>query len=43
MSVVCGELEGDKIDPDAITNPRVLIEVLSDSTESYDRGKKFDF
>lgn len=43
VSVVCGELAGDKVDAEAITNPRVLIEVLSDSTESYDRGKKFDF
>lgn len=43
LSVVCGKLEGDKVDTEAITNPRVLVEVLSDSTESYDRGKKFDF
>ena len=43
LSVVCGELEGDMIDPEAITNPCVLVEVLSPSTESYDRGKKFDF
>lgn len=43
VSVVCGQLEGDKVDPEAITNPRVLVEVLSESTESYDRGKKFDF
>ncbi|MEQ1824471.1 MAG: Uma2 family endonuclease [Pirellula sp.] len=43
VSVVCGELEGDKVDPDAITNPSVLVEVLSPSTESYDRGKKFSF
>ena len=41
--MVCGELEGDSADPEAILNPRVLIEVLSDFTESYDRGKKFDF
>ena len=27
---------------DAIVNPRVIFEVLSKSTESYDRGKKFD-
>lgn len=27
---------------DSITNPQVIIEVLSPSTESYDRGKKFD-
>ena len=43
LSVVCGELEGDNVDPEAITNPRLLVEVLSDSTESYDRGRKFDF
>jgi Uma2 family endonuclease len=43
LSVVCGELEGDMVDPEAITNPCVLVEVLSPSTESYDRGKKFDF
>jgi Uma2 family endonuclease len=39
-SVVCGRLETDPEDPDAITNPRVVIEVLSDSTEAYDRGAK---
>lgn len=27
---------------DTLLNPRMLVEVLSDSTESYDRGKKFD-
>ena len=25
---------------DTLTNPQLIIEVLSDSTESYDRGKK---
>lgn len=39
-SVVCGQLETDPEDPDAITNPRLLVEVLSDSTEAYDRGIK---
>lgn len=43
VSVVCGEPEGDKADPEAITNPRVLVEVLSQSTESYDRGRKFSY
>ena len=33
------ELEDDK--GDTLLNPKVLIEVLSDSTENYDRGKKF--
>ncbi|MEM1305687.1 MAG: Uma2 family endonuclease [Planctomycetota bacterium] len=27
---------------DTLLNPQVIIEVLSDSTESYDRGKKFE-
>lgn len=43
VSFVCGELELDSQDVDAIVNPRVIFEVLSKSTESYDRGKKFDF
>jgi Uma2 family endonuclease len=40
LSVVCGSLETDEEDRDAITNPVVLVEVLSDSTEAYDRGAK---
>ncbi len=39
-SVVCGELELDPEDDDTVTNPRVVIEVLSDSTEKFDRGLK---
>jgi Uma2 family endonuclease len=42
VSVVCGELQLDAQDRDAIVNPRVMFEVLSKSSESYDRGKKFD-
>jgi len=42
VSVVCGELQLDTQDRDAIVNPRVIFEVLSNSTESYDRGRKFD-
>jgi Uma2 family endonuclease len=41
LSVVCGELETAPDDEDAITNPIVLVEVLSDSTEAYDRGAKW--
>lgn len=41
LSVVCGHLERDPEDNDAISNPIVLVEVLSDSTEAYDRGEKF--
>jgi Uma2 family endonuclease len=39
-SVVCGELQTSPTDPNAITNPIVLVEVLSDSTEGVDRGAK---
>lgn len=40
-SAVCGDREFDDKDEDAITNPIVVFEVLSKSTERYDRGKKF--
>jgi Uma2 family endonuclease len=40
-TVVCGRLETHPEDEHAVTNPVVLVEVLSDSTEGYDRGKKF--
>jgi Uma2 family endonuclease len=42
VSVVCGPLELDVVDDEAITNPRAIVEVLSKSTERYDRGKKFE-
>lgn len=41
LSVVCGELRHASDDRHAITNPRVLVEVLSESTEVDDRGAKF--
>ncbi|MBK6849952.1 MAG: Uma2 family endonuclease [Proteobacteria bacterium] len=40
LSVVCGALATDLEDSDALTNPSLLVEVLSDSTEGYDRGAK---
>lgn len=40
ISVVCGPLEYDAHVSQTITNPSVLVEVLSDATESYDRGTK---
>jgi Uma2 family endonuclease len=40
VTVVCGALERDPEDPNAIVNPTLLVEVLSDSTEAYDRGEK---
>jgi Uma2 family endonuclease len=44
VSVICGQSDPDENDPagDTVTNPRLIVEVLSDSTEAYDRGKKFD-
>ncbi len=39
--VVCGEVETHAGDPNAVLNPTVLVEVLSDSTEDWDRGGKF--
>ena len=39
ISIVCGDPQFS--DEDNLLNPTVLIEVLSPSTESYDRGKKF--
>jgi Uma2 family endonuclease len=41
VTVVCGDLQRDVDDAHAAVNPTVLVEVLSDSTEAYDRGDKF--
>lgn len=41
VSVVCGGIERAADDADAIINPVVIVEVLSDSTEADDRGEKF--
>ncbi len=41
LVVVCGEPKFKDAVFDTLLNPVLLIEVLSDSTESYDRGKKF--
>jgi Uma2 family endonuclease len=42
ISVVCGEPQIESDSGDVLLNPVVLVEVLSDSTEGYDRGKKFE-
>ena len=39
--VLCGEGVYDPLDEDTLTNPTAIIEVLSPSTEKYDRGAKF--
>lgn len=41
-SVVCGKTERDPDKPTNVTNPTVLVEVTSDSTEAYDRGQKLE-
>ncbi len=43
ISVVCGEPEVLANRNDVISNPGVIIEVLSKTTENYDRGNKFKF
>jgi Uma2 family endonuclease len=42
VTVICGSIELDPEDPKRHTalNPKVLVEVLSPSTEDYDRGEK---
>lgn len=42
VMVVCGERILAAETPEALLNPTLIIEVLSPSTEGYDRGKKFD-
>ncbi|HVS64430.1 MAG TPA: Uma2 family endonuclease [Thermoanaerobaculia bacterium] len=42
VTVICGELESDPDSATTIVNPTVVVEVLSDSTEDYDRGKKLE-
>jgi Uma2 family endonuclease len=41
VSVVCGDVQFADEKRDVILNPIVVVEVLSDSTEAFDRGKKF--
>jgi Uma2 family endonuclease len=39
-TVVCDELRATAFDRNAITNPAIVVEVTSRSTEDYDRGEK---
>lgn len=41
LSIVCGGLQLYQDTDDIITNPSVIVEVISPHTERYDRGKKF--
>ena len=42
LTVVCGKPEYADGKRDTVTNPTLLVEVLSPSTESHDRGRKAD-
>jgi Uma2 family endonuclease len=41
VSVVCDEPQLEDEHNDTLLNPLVIVEVLSDSSEAYDRGRKF--
>lgn len=41
--ITCGERKFLDDKSDTLTNPLVLMEILSKSTEQYDRGQKFEF
>ena len=41
--IVCGGPQFEDEYVDTLLNPTLIIEVLSESTESYDRGKKFGY
>ena len=43
VAVVCGEIEFYENRDDAIINPLVIIEVLSESTTTYDHIEKFEY
>lgn len=40
LTIVCGQVETPTDDQQAIANPKVIVEVLSEGTEAYDRGAK---
>ena len=42
LSIVCDEPQLEGTRPRNLVNPRLIIEVLSDTTADYDRGQKFE-
>lgn len=42
VTVVCGRPELEDSELDTLLNPQLIVEVLSTSTEAYDRGEKFE-
>ncbi|OQX12933.1 MAG: hypothetical protein BWK80_43260 [Desulfobacteraceae bacterium IS3] len=43
LMLVCGDVKVAENTTDVITNPVLIIEVLSPGTESFDRGKKIEY
>lgn len=41
LTIACGRPEFEDGELDTLTNPSVIFEILSSSTEAYDRGEKF--
>ena len=41
VTVVCGDAQVEDTQQDTLLNPTLIVEVLSESTEAYDRGSKF--
>ncbi len=41
LVVICGQPEYHDAGGDVVLNPKVILEVLSESTEAFDRGEKF--
>ncbi|MEO6601918.1 MAG: Uma2 family endonuclease, partial [Polyangiaceae bacterium] len=42
VTIICGELLRDPDGKSTVVNPKVVVEVLSDSTAAYDRGEKLE-
>lgn len=43
IAVVCGDAQYEDDQVDTLLNPTLIVEVLSPSTEAYDRGAKFGY
>lgn len=44
LSALCGEAKFEKLKGlDILINPQLIVEILSDSTEAFDRGDKFTY
>jgi Uma2 family endonuclease len=43
LSATCAEPVVDRLDAVALVNPALIVEVLSPSSEAYDRGQKFEW